>query len=167
MKKIVINENHGGFGLSHKGYVRFAQLKGIDLNWYSSESQVRSALDLPDRDFTGEKDTIWGPSMTLTDIENTFGKEAAEAFMKKLLDDTDSWGPMVHYHIGQDRDKDLYDRDIARDDVHLIQTIQELGEQAGGRCSSHKIVEIPDDVEWEIQEYDGAEWVAEKHRTWN
>lgn len=29
-----------------------------------------------------------------------------------------------------------------------------------------KVVEIPDDVEWYIEEDDGMEWVAEKHRTW-
>jgi hypothetical protein len=28
------------------------------------------------------------------------------------------------------------------------------------------VVEIPDGIEWSIQEYDGLEWVAEKHRTW-
>ena len=33
--------------------------------------------------------------------------------------------------------------------------------------ANHKIVEIPADVEWQIQEYDGMEWVAEKHRTWS
>jgi hypothetical protein len=27
-------------------------------------------------------------------------------------------------------------------------------------------VDIPDDVKWEIEEYDGNEWVAEVHRTW-
>jgi len=27
-----------------------------------------------------------------------------------------------------------------------------------------QIVNIPDDVEFEIEEYDGMEWVAEKHR---
>jgi hypothetical protein len=30
-----------------------------------------------------------------------------------------------------------------------------------------QIVVIPDDVKWEIHENDGAEWVAEKHRTWH
>jgi len=29
-----------------------------------------------------------------------------------------------------------------------------------------KVVEIPDDVEWRIHDYDGAEHVYEKHRTW-
>ena len=27
-------------------------------------------------------------------------------------------------------------------------------------------VEIPDDVEWQIEEYDGTEHISEKHRTW-
>jgi hypothetical protein len=27
-------------------------------------------------------------------------------------------------------------------------------------------VDIPDDVKWQIEEYDGNEWIAESHRTW-
>ena len=23
-----------------------------------------------------------------------------------------------------------------------------------------------DDIEWEIEEYDGMEWISEKHRSW-
>lgn len=29
-----------------------------------------------------------------------------------------------------------------------------------------KAVDVPDDVDWVIEEYDGTEWVAERHRTW-
>jgi hypothetical protein len=32
--------------------------------------------------------------------------------------------------------------------------------------SAIKIVEVPADVDWVLMEYDGCEWVAEKHRTW-
>ena len=32
--------------------------------------------------------------------------------------------------------------------------------------SELEIIEIPDDIEFTIEEYDGAEWIAEKHRTW-
>jgi hypothetical protein len=35
-----------------------------------------------------------------------------------------------------------------------------------GSFSELKIVNIPDDVEFQIEEYDGNEWVAEKHRVW-
>jgi len=54
-----------------------------------------------------------------------------------------------------------------RTDPRLIQTIEELGERANGRCAELEIIEIPEGVEWEIEEYDGMEWVAEKHRTWS
>ncbi len=48
----------------------------------------------------------------------------------------------------------------------LIQIVEEMGEKSWGMYSELKIVEIPDGVEWEIDECDGNEWVAEKHRTW-
>lgn len=56
--------------------------------------------------------------------------------------------------------------DISRDDPMLIKTVQDLGEKSWGDFSNLKIVEIPDDVEWYIEEYDGNEHVAEKHRVW-
>jgi len=53
-----------------------------------------------------------------------------------------------------------------RTDLRLIEVIEALGEKASGEYSKVKIVEIPDDVDWNIEEYDGMEWVAEAHRTW-
>ena len=56
--------------------------------------------------------------------------------------------------------------DTSRSHPLIVQVVEELGGAASGRCASLEIVEIPDDVEWEIAEYDGYERVAEKHRTW-
>lgn len=53
-----------------------------------------------------------------------------------------------------------------RNDPCLIQTIEEFGDKANGWCAELMIVDIPDDVEWHIDEYDGWEHVAENHRTW-
>ena len=55
---------------------------------------------------------------------------------------------------------------IERTDPALITVVETLGEEANGRCAELKVVEIPDEIEWTIEEYDGVEWVAEKHRTW-
>lgn len=33
MRKIVINDCYGGFGLSHEGIVEYAKRKGFDLKW--------------------------------------------------------------------------------------------------------------------------------------
>jgi hypothetical protein len=56
--------------------------------------------------------------------------------------------------------------DIERNDQYLVRVVEELGDVANSRFSELKIVEIPDEVEWQIDEYDGLEWVAEKHRRW-
>jgi len=60
-----------------------------------------------------------------------------------------------------------YDIEIKRNDPILVEIVEQLGEDAGHRFAQLKVVEIPDDVVWGIEEYDGNEWIAEKHRTWN
>lgn len=63
---------------------------------------------------------------------------------------------------------DSYYPDIERNNPTLVATIEALGPMAaGGELANLKVVEIPDGVAWEIQEYDGNEWVAEKHDTWS
>lgn len=58
-------------------------------------------------------------------------------------------------------------RDIKRDDPQLIQVIGELGEKANGRCAELKVIEIPDGIQWEVDEYDGLEKIVESHRSWS
>ena len=56
---------------------------------------------------------------------------------------------------------------IDRSDPDLVDVIEELGvDRASGLYANLKIVEIPDDVEWIITDYDGIEQVEEKHRVW-
>lgn len=54
--------------------------------------------------------------------------------------------------------------EIERTDLDLIKTIEDLEPNPH---STLKVVEIPDDVQWTIEEYDGVEWVAEVHRIWD
>ena len=63
-------------------------------------------------------------------------------------------------------DPDFHSRHIPRDDEHLIAVVELMSEEANNRFSELKIVEITDDVNWCIEEYDGREWVAERHRIW-
>lgn len=64
-------------------------------------------------------------------------------------------------------DPDWFSREIDRDDAYLVKIVRDLGMAANGPHANLKIVEVPGDVEWQIEEYDGNEWVAEKHRTWS
>ena len=63
-------------------------------------------------------------------------------------------------------DPNFYSGRIPRDDEHLIAVVELMGTDANNRYSELKIVDVPDDVNWYVEEYDGKEWVAERHRTW-
>jgi hypothetical protein len=115
MKKIVINTCHGGFGLSHEAIMRYAALKGIELEVKEPEPRLRCLVD-------------------------------------------------YEYYVNGEH---FWDRDIPRDDLALVATVQALGDKANDRHADLKIVEIPDDVEWYIHDYDGAESVHEQHRSWS
>ena len=59
------------------------------------------------------------------------------------------------------------EHDICRDDPVLVEVVEELGDEASGNFAKLSIVDIPEDVQWYVDDYDGNEWVAERHRTWN
>jgi len=57
--------------------------------------------------------------------------------------------------------------DDDRTNPMLIEVIEKLGsEAASGSYAELKIIEIPDDIGWIIEGYDGREWISEIHRTW-
>ena len=70
-------------------------------------------------------------------------------------------------YLLDDKGNKLFYWNIPRDNSGLVTAVETLGsEDAGGEHSTLKIVEVPDSVNWYVEEYDGKEWVAERHRTW-
>jgi hypothetical protein len=55
--------------------------------------------------------------------------------------------------------------DEDRANPKLVAVVEKLGD-CSGETAKLEVVEIPDGVDWEIEEYDGKEWISEKHRTW-
>jgi hypothetical protein len=92
---------------------------------------------------------------------------------EKAKDDTYKSLGITHYYRKGMVDKDdgyLSHRDFTnnRASEDLIAVIEEMGVvNASGKYAELKIVEVPDDVKWHIDEYDGIEHVAEDHRTWS
>tara|TARA_Y100000310_G_scaffold315037_1_gene365134 strand:+ start:438 stop:803 length:366 start_codon:yes stop_codon:yes gene_type:complete len=60
----------------------------------------------------------------------------------------------------------FYPMEIERNDINLIKVVEELKENANGRYSNIKIIEIPDDVDWRIYDYDGIEHIYDINRVW-
>lgn len=70
-------------------------------------------------------------------------------------------------HAGDDNyyisEYDYYEN---RTDADLVDIVETMGKEANGWAANLKVVDVPDDVDWYLDEYDGIEWVAERHRTW-
>ena len=53
-----------------------------------------------------------------------------------------------------------------RNDVHLVKVVETLGDEASSDLADLKIIDIPNDVAFDIYNYDGIESVHEHHRVW-
>lgn len=155
MKKIVINACFGGFSLSMQGVKRWAEIKGIPCHFFYQPDfdgpYVPCAVgsDLP-------LDLFW--AFKTPNPNQDLPKQGEDWHGLSLEDRQESNRKFSEMQISC--------CDIPRDDSALVQVVEEMGEAANGRCAKLEIVEIPDDVDWEIAEYDGNEHIAEKHRTW-
>ena len=144
--EIVINKQFGGFSLSHEGVLAYAKRKGMTLHPAPSEVDLKHGRTLEDA------------------LIVHYYRVPREQYIKleeEIRDD-----PNRDYRELPD-DWYFSERDIPRDDPDLIAVVRELGDEANGNHATLRVIEIPDDVEWEIEEYDGQEWVAERHRTWH
>ena len=83
-----------------------------------------------------------------------------------VKDENTNWSISIFYKESVAKENYFEDREIPRNDPDLVSVVEALGEAANGFAANLKIVEIPEDVDWYVEENDGREWVAEKHRTW-
>jgi hypothetical protein len=83
-----------------------------------------------------------------------------------VKDENTNWSISIFYKDSVAKENYFDDREIPRNDPILVEVVEKLGDAAYGFAANLKIVEIPEDVDWCIEENDGLEWVSEKHRTW-
>jgi len=83
-----------------------------------------------------------------------------------VKDENTNWSISIFYKDSVAKENYFDDREIPRNDPTLVEVVEKLGDAAYGFAANLKTVEIPEDVDWCIEENDGLEWVSEKHRTW-
>lgn len=157
-KKVVINDKYGGFGLSARAHARLAELQGRPCYFFVHVSP-----------------------MNVRDYRPATVEEAEESFIffafdtpdahETLLGRDDDWHDLTmeqrQARNAEYKSHQISDDGLARHDPLLIQIVEELGDAASRKPTAElKIVEIPADVDYTIEEYDGNEWIAEAHRTW-
>jgi len=143
--KVAYNNCFGGFSLSPLAQTEYMAKKGVSLTWY------KGAGRLPYDSFTRINGVpqIKGivDSMSLAASTADLGESVVKI-------------PDENYHY-----MSWYGPEN-RHDPDLIEVIERLGLKANGMCAELAIKEIPDGVEYEITEYDGAEDVVPPRMSW-
>lgn len=138
--KIVINKCFGGFSLS-----------------VEATKLINERKNRPCYAFT-QNDGIDGPYTLFTDPDK-------DSWFTRYFDDPTPPHPMPDEWY-EAHSVDL--SDIDRTDADLIHVVETIGSaRASGWAAKLAVIEIPDGVDWELDEYDGRESVHEKHRSWS
>ena len=139
--KIAINKCYGGFSLSDKAIEMIMKRKGLGCYRYKQTKFHHSdGIDEYTRVDDNEPEPSSFMNYSTIDLGKTIGNIPYENY----------W----------------YYRNLERTDEDLVSVIEELGNEASGAYGHVTIVEVPDDVDWEIDDYDGIETIHEKHRVW-
>ncbi len=151
--KVVINKCFGGFGVSNLVVKELTQ---------SSSDAVKSYT--PKYYYGGDNEKY---------KQGDWDEKFNDDFPSDFYDIGDGfYGHKYNYHIYKeglfyDLIDDYQDRYKIRSHPDLIKAVERLGDSANGSHAELSVVEIPDGIEYEIDEYDGIEHIAEKHRTWS
>jgi hypothetical protein len=141
MTKIVINKRIGAFSLSYFGITEYAKCRGLTLYFYADDAN-------------GNLHKVRDPRLLESDYYTNY-------CYTKDLGDIVTRDTMTYCYFSA--------YDIPRDDPTLIEIIEEFGsDKISSTYSLLKIIEIPDNIEWEIEESEeGIEWISEKQRIWS
>jgi hypothetical protein len=147
--KLVINKCYGGFGLSPIAQKRYLKLVGKECFFYK---QTKYKFDGGVNEYT-RLSMKEATKCTFCDtVTEDLGKTTTDIGRSK-----NSKHPDVYWYYGN----------IERNDPLLVKVVEELGcDAASAQLAELEIVDIPDDVEYTINEYDGIESVHESHRSW-
>lgn len=139
--KVVINKCYGGFGLSFAAVVAIAKRKGLPCFIYERIGDYESKTY---RKIDGQKNT--------RNIFFALGIDLGDTCTEMALNQA------THLNI---------DSQIERHDEDLVAVVETLGKAANGQFAELHVIDVPDDVDYVVEEYDGQEWIAEVHRTWS
>ena len=95
-----------------------------------------------------------GKGVRLLDPSEYYG--SSEDWEKKLKEDqSKEWGPDIYEEkVLHSEYSNTYKGDLRNCPV-LVSVVEEMGEKANGGSANLKVVEIPDDVEYGVDDYDG------------
>jgi hypothetical protein len=147
--KLVKNDCYGGFSLSPSAYKFIADELGKEIFFFElTEDEKEITLKEAEKTMSFYVYTVRNPrdyKLEVPDKDGLYTSANERAERISLPDYSD------------------YEN---RTRPELVKAVEVLGEKANGRFADLVIIEIPDDIEYDIDEYDGIETVHELHRSW-
>lgn len=141
--KVVLNRCYGGFGIS------IAALKEL------VNRSAKCIVSKPPKDWYGGRpgwEKEWDKDLAqYNDMGEGLMGEPSEFNILK--------GGLLHYL--EDRNEQSM-----RTNPDLVDVVEKMGKESWGQCAELEVVEIPDGIQWEINDYDGMESIHEMHRRW-
>lgn len=138
MKKVILNKCYGGFQVSPEGYRLYAKKKGLQIYAYSLCLNNYKNYDYTEKPNLG---TYW--------FTKSFGT-----------------GKNIEISDSDYENYILYLCESHREDKILVEIVEELGDKVNTFASKLVVVEIPDDLDYVIDEYDGVETLHQKVQEW-
>lgn len=151
MQKVIINKCFGGYGFDPFTVQKYADAKGVQLYWYKRDYNVdvdalkEYMVKTPFETIMKDDSLRMGYAALTRDVGDTYIRDWKNE--NALADE---------FGIKND--------DSSRTDPVLIGIIEKYGDANAHGCHAPTVVEVPDGVEWMIEEYDGFETLHEKHR---
>lgn len=146
MKKIVINNCYGGFSFSPEATL-----------WLFNNGYDEEGFKAPVKDYFGED----------IDANNILGYQTSLERWRDYVKNPTKKKGMLLIIFTPDEQYVLNNRPRKRDHELVVKCVEELGKKANGSCAKLKVVKIPNNVEYVIEEYDGSESIHETHRSWS
>ena len=146
--KIILNKCYGGFDVSPAGYQLYAKKKGFELYPYIITSDPEFKYDVDKYYYKKIKweETRYG---SVHYLKKDLGDEISKELFEEIADNDYFWISSKY-----------------RTDSTLIEVVEELGNKASGPCGELRVVEIPDDLDYVIDEYDGIETLHQRVKEW-
>lgn len=152
--KVILNKCYGGFGISPMAYKLYAEKKGIELYPYIEDNS-----NYISKGETIYRKTDWSDeNINRILIVHYFTKDLGESIIENKNNKSEFSEIYKNYA--------LYINGKYRDDPVLVEVVEELGGKANGKFADLQIVEIPDGMVYDIDEYDGIEKLHESVRVW-
>lgn len=136
--KVILNKCFGGFGISPACYKLYAEKKGLTLYPYIRQGDFYKRLNWENAD------------------DDRIG------YIDYLTTDRD----VINYYDETVNKNFFYISCEHREDPVLIECVEELGEKANGNYADLVVVDIPDGLDYVIDDYDGIETLHQKVQEW-